>query len=94
MARIVYSPTTVGGLMLSEAVDHIRKGRDLLVRAKALADAVTGAGSDVAKLEGDTAFGVPAVAGNGSLCYYGLSDFKTACDTATDALIGQLDMGG
>jgi len=93
MAKKVYEPASIGGNMVAEAVDHLRKGRDLLLRSKAIADAVTGAGSSVAALEGDSNFGVPAITGAGSDFYYALTDLKTAADTVTDGAIANLDMG-
>ena len=88
-SKIVYVPGSVGGEMLAVAVDHFRKGRDLLDRAKAIAMAVTEDGSVVANLDNDATFGTPT----GSALFYAISDMKTAADTVTDVMIANLDMG-
>ena len=92
MARITYNATTIGGAMVAEGIDHIRKGRDLLTRAKSLADSVFGGGVTPALLELSAEFGVSA--SQGAAFYTAVNGAKTNAATVTDAAIADLDNGG
>lgn len=92
MARITYNATTIGGIMVAEAVDHIRKGRDLLTRAKALADSMSGGGVTPALLEGSAEFGVAV--GSGAAFYTAVGNMKTNAATVSDSAIADIDAGG
>lgn len=92
MARITYNAVTIGGKMVAEAIDHIRKGRDLLNRAKVLADSVSGGGVTPALLEGSAEFGVAT--GQGSTFYTAVGNAKTNAATVSDSAIADLDNGG
>jgi len=92
MARITYNATTIGGTMVAEGIDHIRKGRDLLMRAKSLADSVSAGGATPALLESSVEFGV--LASQGGTFYTALGNAKTNAATVTDAAIADLDNGG
>jgi hypothetical protein len=61
MARPPFSSVTIGGAMVAEGVDHIRKGRECLERATALMNAVAAGGASPALLEASTEFNVTAV---------------------------------
>jgi hypothetical protein len=93
MARITYNATTVGGKMLAEGVDHIRKGRDLLARATALANSISAGGATPTLIEGASEFGITGV-GNGAIFYTALNNMKTNAATVSDAAIADLDNGG
>jgi hypothetical protein len=88
-SKINYNPQSIGGDVLAKAVDHFRQGRDLLNRAKAIAMAVTAAGSIPTDLDNDASFGSPT----GSVLFYAISDMKTAADNISDGMIANLDMG-
>jgi hypothetical protein len=92
MARIVYNSTTIGGKMVAEAVDHIRKGRDLLTRASALANSISAGGVTPALLESSPEFGV--VVGQGSNFYTAVNNMKTNAATVSDTAIADIDQGG
>ena len=92
MARIAYNATTVGGKMKAEAVDHIRKARDLLTRASALANSITAGGVTPALLESSAEFGVAA--GQGASFYTALNNMKTNAAAISDAAIADVDQGG
>ena len=90
---MTYAPTAIGGVMLAEAINHIRAARDIMNRANALMNAVTSANSnDLASLEGSVEFGVSA--GNGSLFYTSVNNMNTTLSGCTDGMIASLDMGG
>ena len=91
MARITYDPATIGGAMVAEGVDHIRKGRECLERAKSLADSISGGGTTPALLESSPVFSV--VEGSGSSFYTALNNMKTNAATVTDGAIADIDMG-
>ena len=93
MARIAYSATTVGGSMVAAGVDHIRKGRDLLARATALANSISAGGATPSLLEGAPEFGVTGV-GNGAIFYTALNGMKANAATVSDSAIGDIDNGG
>lgn len=92
MARTSYNSTTIGGIMVAEAVDHISKAKALLNRAKALADSITGGGVTPALLEGSVEFNV--VSGQGSNLYTAISNMKANVGAVTDSAISDIDMGG
>lgn len=92
MARIPYNAVTIGGTMVAEGIDHIRKGRDLLGRAKSLADSISSGGLTTALLEGSAEFGVSS--GQGSNFYAAIGNAKTNAATVSDAAIADLDNGG
>jgi len=92
MARITYNATTIGGTMVAEGIDHIRKGRDLLMRAKSLAASVSAGGTTPALLESSAEFGV--LASQGGAFYTAIDNAKTNAATVTDAAIADLDNGG
>lgn len=92
MARITYNAVTIGGKMIAEGMDHIRKGRDLLGRAKSLADSVSGGGVTPALLESSAEFGVAT--GQGAAFYTAIGNAKTNSATVSDAAIADLDNGG
>jgi hypothetical protein len=98
MARITYNADSVGGIMLARGVDHIRKGRDLISRAKSLADSISAGGVTPALIEGQPEFGVPvhatAPGTYGALFYTALGNMKTNAATVSDAAIADLDNGG
>lgn len=91
MARIQYGPDTIGGNMVAQAVDKFRQGKDLLDRAKWLADQRSNAGANKAALEGSAEFAVGA--GQGAAFYDAIAGliFNSAAVTAND--IAALDMG-
>ncbi len=91
MARISYNTSTIGGSMVAEAVDHIRKGRDLLNRAVAIANAKSGGGVTPANLESSAEFGVAT--GEGSTFYTAINNMKTNAATVSDTAIADLDNG-
>ena len=91
MARIPYSSTTIGGSMLAEAVNHVRKARDILARTKALVESVSVGGTVMTNLEGSAEFNVAS--GKGSSFYDAVSNMKANCDVITDAAIAEIDMG-
>jgi len=91
MARIEYSATTVGGSLVAQAASNLRKGKDLINRAKLMADEITGAGTTPAALDGSVEFNT--VTGQGSILYYALKDMLTALNLLDNA-IEDIDMGG
>ncbi len=92
MPRITYSGTTIGGLMVAEAVDHVRKAKDLLLRAKSLMDSIATGGTAPANLEGSVEFNVAI--GQGASFYNTVNGMKSNAGTITDAAIADIDMGG
>ena len=91
MPRITYDSTKIGGDMVAQAMDHFRKGRDLISRAKSLADSVAAGGATPALLEASPEFGVAA--GKGADFYSAVANAKTNAATITDAAIADLDQG-
>ena len=92
MARIAYNATTIGGSMVAQGVDHIRKGRDLLARATALANSISAGGATPALLESSAEFGV--VVGQGASFYAAVNGMKTNAATVADTAIADIDQGG
>ena len=92
MARIVYGSTTIGGLMVAEAVNHVRMAKDILNRVKSLADSISGGGVTPANLESSTEFNV--VSGQGGNFYTAVSNMKANIASITDSAIADIDMGG
>jgi hypothetical protein len=92
MARITYNATTIGGKMVAEGIDQIRKGRDLLTRAKSLADSISAGGVTPALLEASPEFGVAV--GSGATFYTAIGNAKTNSAVVSDAAIADLDNGG
>lgn len=92
MARIQYDPGTIGGTMIAQAVDHIRKAKDLLDRAKWLADQRSNGGADKPELVGCAEFAVGL--DQGAVFYDAIGGliFYAAQLTAND--LAALDMGG
>lgn len=62
MARITFVSTTIGGKMVAEGADFIRKGRESIERATALMNSKAAGGATPALLEASLEFGVVAVA--------------------------------
>lgn len=91
MARITYSPTTIGGKMVAEGVDYIRKGQEKLERATALMNSITGGGVTPAALEASTEFGVASTLGDEF--YDAVNSMKVTALTIAAASIADLDMG-
>jgi hypothetical protein len=91
MARITYNTATIGGAMVAEAVDHIRKARDLLVRAVSVANSISSGGATPVPLEGSPEFGVAT--GQGAAFYAAVNSMKTNAATVTDVAIAELDNG-
>lgn len=89
--RVIYDEASVGGKMLAEGVDFIRKGQEKLDRAKALADSVTAGGVTTSNLNGSTEFGASVVDGAG--LYTAISDMKSNVHTVTDSALANLDKG-
>ncbi len=92
VTRIIYGSTTVGGKMVAEAVDHIRKGRDLLIRATAMMNSIADGGVNKALLEACPEFNIAS--GQGATFYDTVNGMKTNAATVTDAAIASIDMGG
>ena len=92
MARIVYGSTTIGGLMVAEAVNHVRMAKDILNRAKSLADSISGGGVTPVNLESSAEFNV--ISGQGSNFYTAISNMKANIASITDSAIADIDMGG
>ena len=92
MARITYNATTIGGKMIAQGVDDIRKGRDLIARAVSLANSISAGGATPALLESSPEFGVAV--GAGATFYTALNNMKTNAATVSDTAIADLDNGG
>ena len=92
MVRVTYSSATIGGTMVAEGVDHIRKGRELLERATSLMNSISAGGATPALLESSVEFGVAV--GQGSAFYSAVNEMKVNAAAVTDAAIADIDMGG
>ena len=91
MARITYSPTTIGGKMVAEGVDYIRKGQEKLERAVALMNSLTGGGVTTSALEASAEFGVASTFGDEF--YTAVNTMKVNSLVITSESIGDIDMG-
>lgn len=91
MARITYDSSKIGGALVAQAVDHIRKAQECLERAVAMANSIAAGGTTPALLEASPEFGVAA--GQGSTFYTAVNNMKVSALTVTAASIGDLDMG-
>lgn len=91
VTRVSYNAATIGGALVAEGVDHLRKGRECLERAVSMANSVCDGGLTPALLEASTEFGVATA--KGSAFYTALGNMKTNSATGTDAAIADLDMG-
>jgi hypothetical protein len=91
MARITFSSATIGGKMVAEGVDHIRKGRECLERAVALANSISAGGATPALLESSVEFNVAV--GQGAEFYTAVNGMKVSAATVTDSAIADIDMG-
>lgn len=91
MARVTFNSATIGGAMVAEGVDHIRKGREALERATALMNAISAGGATPALLEASVEFGVAA--SQGSAFYDAVNTMKVNAATVTYAAIADIDMG-
>lgn len=91
MPRILYNTETIGGQMIAEAVDHFRKGRDLLNRAVGIANSKSAGGVTPVDLESSAEFGVAT--GSGSAFYTAINNMKTNAATVSDTAIADLDNG-
>lgn len=91
MSRITFSSATIGGAMVAEGVDHIRKGRECLERATSLMNSISAGGATPSLLESSVEFGVAT--SQGQAFYDAVNGMKVNAATVTDATIADIDMG-
>jgi len=91
VTRIIYSAETIGGEMVATAVNHIKTGKDLLVRATALMNSIADGGVNKALLEACPEFNVAS--GQGAAFYDAVNGMKVNAALVTDLTIAPIDMG-
>lgn len=91
MARIGYNESSIGGVMIAEAVDKLSELEARLTRIVALMNEITADGVTPANLEGSTEFGVDV--GSGSDFYTAVNNIKTTVNAVTVSTIASLDKG-
>jgi hypothetical protein len=91
MARIEYNESSIGGVMIAEAIDELSELEAKLTRIVALMNEITASGVTPVNLEGSTEFGVAV--GSGSDFYTAVNNIKTTVNAVTVASIASLDKG-
>ena len=90
-ARIVYTPTALGGANLRLGTNYVILAQQAVARSKSLADSITNGGVDTANLEGSAEFG--ASVGQGGTLYTALANLNATLAAITAASLAKLDQG-
>jgi hypothetical protein len=91
-ARIVYTPTSLGGSHLAAAARYTILAKQEIDRAAGIAAAITNNGVDNGNLDSTTEFGQNAT-GTGATLYAFITGFQTLLANIPDSQLAKLDQG-